>query len=112
MNGDSIVLLKNSDPNFGSALNSDCAYTIDLKGHSTINGWTVRAGAPKIIDSKGGGNIGQLSIDSSLDLTLADLLPKGWDFQKSDGSWLSTTELKGKTASNVTVAQLPIQSMN
>lgn len=111
-NGETIVLLKNSDPNFGSALNSDCAYTIDLKGHSTINGWTVRAGAPKIIDSKGGGNIGQLSIDSSLDLTLADLLPKGWDFQKSDGSWLSTTELKGKTASNVTVAQLPIQSMN
>ena len=111
-NGETIVLLKNSDPNFGSALNSDCAYTIDLKGHSTINGWTVRAGAPKIIDSKGGGKIGQLSIDSSLDLTLADLLPKGWDFQKSDGSWLSTTELKGKTASNVTVAQLPIQSMN
>ena len=111
-NGETIVLLKNSDPNFGSALNSDCAYTIDLKGHSTINGWTVRAGAPKIIDSKGGGNIGQLSIDSSLDLTLADLLPKGWDFQKSDGSWLSTTELKGKTASNVTVAKLPIQSMN
>ena len=111
-NGETIVLLKNSDPNFGSALNSDCAYTIDLNGHSTINGWTVRAGAPKIIDSKGGGNIGQLSIDSSLDLTLADLLPKGWDFQKSDGIWLSTTELKGKTASNVTVAQLPIQSMN
>ena len=110
-NGETIVLLKDSDPNFGSSLNSDCAYTIDLKGHSTINGWTVRAGAPKIVDSKGGGKIGQLSIDSSLDLTLADLLPKGWDFQKSDGSWLSTTELKGKTASNVTVAQLPIQSM-
>ena len=111
-NGETIVLLKNSDPNFGSALNSDCAYTIDLKGHSTINGWTVRAGAPKIIDSKGGGNIGQLSIDSSLDLTLADLLPEGWDFRNRDGRWLSTTDLKGKTASNVTVAQLPIQSMN
>ena len=111
-NGETIVLLKNSDPNFGSSLNSDCAYTIDLNGHSTIKGWTVRAGAPKIIDSKGGGNIGQLSIDSSLDLTLADLLPEGWDFQKSDGSWLSTTELEGKTASNVTVGQLPIQSMN
>ena len=110
-NGETIVLLKNSDPNFGSALNSDCAYTIDLNGHSTINGWTVSAGAPKIVDSKGGGKISQLSIGSSLDLTLADLLPKGWDFQKSDGSWLSTTELKGKTASNVTVAQLPIQSM-
>ena len=110
-NGETIVLLKDSDPNFGSALNSDCAYTIDLNGHSTINGWTVGAGAPKIIDSKGGGNIGQLSIDSSLDLTLADLLPKGWDFQKSNGSWLSTTDLEGKTASNVTVAQLPIQKV-
>ena len=110
-NGETIVLLKDSDPNFGSALNSDCAYTIDLKGHSTINGWTVGAGAPKIVDSKGGGNIGQLSIDSSLDLTLADLLPKGWDFQKSNGSWLSTTDLEGKTASNVTVAQLPIQKV-
>ena len=110
-NGETIVLLKNSDPNFGSFLKSDCAYTIDLNGHSTINGWTVNAGAPKIVDSKGGGKIGQLSIDSSLDLTLADLLPKGWDFQKSDGIWLSTTELKEKTASNVTVAQLPIQSM-
>ena len=111
-NGETIVLLKNSDPNFGSSLKSACAYTIDLNGHSTIKGWTVSAGAPKIVDSKGGGKISQLSIDSSLDLTLADLLPKGWDFQKSDGIWLSTTELKGKTASNVTVAQLPIQSMN
>ncbi len=111
-NGETIVLLKDSDPTFGSSLKSDRAYTIDLKGHSTINGWTVRAGAPKIVDSKGGGKISQLSIDSSLDLTLADLLPKGWDFQKSDGNWLSTTELEGKTASNVTVGQLPIQSMN
>ena len=110
-NGETIVLLKDSDPIFGSSLNSDCAYTIDLKGHSTIKGWTVGAGAPKIVDSKGGGKISRLSIDSKLGLTLADLLPKGWDFQKSDGSWLSTTELKGKTASNVTVAQLPIQSM-
>ena len=110
-NGETIVLLKDSDPNFGSFLKSDCAYTIDLNGHRTIKGWTVGAGAPKIVDSKGGGKISKLSIDSSLDLTLADLLPKGWDFQKSDGNWLSTTELKGKTVSNVTVAQLPIQSM-
>ena len=111
-NGETIVLLKNSDPNFGSSLKSDRAYTIDLNGHSTIKGWTVYAGTPKIVDSKGGGNIGQLSIDSSLDLTLADLLPEGWDFRNRDGRWLSTTDLKGKTASNVTVAQLPIQSMN
>ena len=110
-NGETIVLLKDSDPIFGSSLNSDCAYTIDLNGHSTIKGWTVSAGAPKIVDSKGSGKISRLSIDSKLGLTLADLLPKGWDFQKSDGNWLSTTELKGKTASNVTVAQLPIQSM-
>ena len=110
-NGETIVLLKNSDPKFGSFLKSACAYTIDLNGHSTIKGWTVSAGTPKIVDSKGGGKISQLEIDSKLGLTLADLLPKGWDFQKSDGNWLSTTELKGKTASNVTVAQLPIQSM-
>lgn len=110
-NGETIVLLKDSDPNFGSSLNSDRAYTIDLNGHSTINGWTVRAGAPKIVDSKGGGKISRLEIDSKLGLTLADLLPEGWDFQKSDGIWLSTTDLEGKTASNVTVAQLPIQSM-
>ena len=111
-NGETIVLLKNSDPNFGSFLKSDCAYTIDLNGHSTIKGWTVSAGAPKIVDSKGGGKISRLEIDSKLGLTLADLLPEGWDFRNSDGSWLSTTELNGKTASNVTVAQLPIQSMN
>ena len=111
-NGETIVLLKNSDPNFGSSLNSDRAYTIDLNGHSTIKGWTVRAGTPKIVDSKGGGKISRLEIDSKLGLTLADLLPEGWDFQKSDGSWLSTTELEGKTASNVTVAKLPIKSMN
>ena len=110
-NGETIVLLKDSDPTFGSSLNSDRAYTIDLKGHSTIKGWTVSAGAPKIVDSKGGGKISQLEIDSKLGLTLADLLPKGWDFRNSDGSWLSTTDLEGKTASNVTVAQLPIQSM-
>ena len=110
-NGETIVLLKDSDLNFGSFLKSDCAYTIDLKGHSTIKGWTVSAGAPKIVDSKGGGKISQLSIDSSLDLTLADLLPKGWDFRNRDGSWLSTTELKGKTASNVTVGQLPIRKV-
>ena len=110
-NGETIVLLKNSDPNFGSFLKSACAYTIDLNGHSTIKGWTVSAGTPKIVDSKGGGKISQLEIDSKLGLTLADLLPKGWDFQKSDGSWLSTTELEGKTASNVTVGQLPIRKV-
>ena len=110
-NGETIVLLKDSDPNFGSFLKSDCAYTIDLNGHSTIKGWTVGAGAPKIVDSKGGGKISKLSIDSSLDLTLADLLPEGWDFQKSDGNWLSTTDLEGKTASNVTVGQLPIRKV-
>ena len=110
-NGETIVLLKNSDPKFGSFLKSDCAYTIDLNGHSTIKGWTVSAGTPKIVDSKGGGKISQLEIDSKLGLTLADLLPKGWDFQKSDGSWLSTTDLEGKTASNVTVGQLPIRKV-
>ena len=112
-NGETIVLLKNSDPKFGSFLKSACAYTIDLNGHSTIKGWTVSAGTPKIIDSKGSGVIAGLEIDSKLDLTLADLLPEGWDFRNRDGSWISSLDLsRMKTASNVTVAQLPIQSMN
>ena len=115
--GGTITLLRDYSAVTNISANVDRAYTIDLNGHSVRkdNGGislAVYAGTPKIIDSKGGGVIAGLEIDSSLDLTLADLLPKGWDFQKSDGNWLSTTELKGKTASNVTVAQLPIQSMN
>ena len=115
--GGTITLLRDYSAVTNISANVDRAYTIDLNGHSVRkdNGGislAVYAGTPKIIDSKGGGVIAGLEIDSELGLTLADLLPKGWDFQKSDGNWLSTTELKGKTASNVTVAQLPIQSMN
>ena len=115
--GGTITLLRDYSAVTNISANVDRAYTIDLNGHSVRRNsggisLAVYAGTPKIIDSKGGGVIAGLEIDSELGLTLADLLPKGWDFQKSDGSWLSTTELKGKTASNVTVAQLPIKSMN
>ena len=114
--GGTITLLRDYSAVTNISANVDRAYTIDLNGHSVRKNsdgisLAVYAGTPKIIDSKGGGVIAGLEIDSELGLTLADLLPKGWDFQKSDGNWLSTTELKGKTASNVTVAQLPIQSM-
>ena len=44
------------------------------------------------------------------DLTLADLLPEGYGF-KSGGVWLTETELKNKTASDVTMAQAPIRSL-
>ena len=115
--GGTITLLRDYSAVTNISANVDRAYTIDLNGHSVRKdsggiSLAVYAGTPKIIDSKGGGVIAGLEIDSKLGLTLADLLPEGWDFQKSDRSWLSTTELKGKTASNVTVAQLPIQSMN
>ncbi|WP_286148491.1 S-layer homology domain-containing protein [Neopoerus faecalis] len=115
--GGTITLLRDYSAVNNISANVDRAYTIDLNGHSVQRNsggisLAVYAGTPKIIDSKGGGVIAGLEIDSSLDLTLADLLPEGWDFQKSDGSWLSTTDLEGKTASDVTVAQLPIQSMN
>ena len=114
--GGTITLLRDYSAVTNISANVDRAYTIDLNGHSVRKNsdgisLAVYAGTPKIIDSKGGGVIAGLEIDSSLDLTLADLLPEGWDFQKSDGSWLSTTDLEGKTASDVTVAQLPIQSM-
>ena len=114
--GGTITLLRDYFAVYNISANTDHAYTIDLNGHSVRrnSGGTslvVYAGTPKIIDSKGSGVIAGLEIDSKLGLTLADLLPKGWDFRNSDGSWLSTTELEGKTASNVTVAQLPIQKV-
>ncbi len=114
--GGTITLLRDYSAVNNISANVDRAYTIDLNGHSVRKdsggiSLAVYAGTPKIIDSKGGGVIAGLEINSKLGLTLADLLPKGWDFQKSDGIWLSTTELEGKTVSNVTVAQLPIQSM-
>ncbi len=115
--GGTITLLRDYSAVYNISANVDRAYTIDLNGYSVRKNsdgisLVVFAGTPKLMDSKGGGVIAGLEIDSKLSLTLGDLLPKGWDFQKSDGSWLSTTALKGKTASNVTVAQLPIQSMN
>ena len=116
--GGTITLLRDYSAVNNISANVDRAYTIDLNGHSVRKdrgsiSLAVFAGTPKIMDSKGGGVIAGLEIDSQLGLTLGDLLPEGWDFRNnSDGSWLSTTELKGKTASNVTVAQLPIKSMN
>ena len=115
--GGTITLLRDYSAVYNISADVDRAYTIDLNGHSVRKNsgsisLAVFAGTPKIMDSQGGGVIAGLEIDSKLGLTLGDLLPEGWDFRNSDGSWLSTTELKGKTASNVTVAQLPIQSMN
>ena len=116
--GGTITLLRDYSAVYNISANTDHAYTIDLNGHSVRrnSGGTslvVYAGTPKIIDSKGSGVIAGLEIDSKLDLTLADLLPEGWDFRNRDGSWISSLDLsRMKTASNVTVAQLPIQSMN
>ena len=115
--GGTITLLRDYSAVYNISANVDRAYTIDLNGYSVRKNsggisLVVFAGTPKLMDSKGGGVIAGLEIDSKLGLTLGGLLPEGWDFRNSDGSWLSTTELNGKTASNVTVAQFPIQSMN
>ena len=115
--GGTITLLRDYSAVTNISANVDRAYTIDLNGYSVRKNsggisLVVFAGTPKLMDSKGGGVIAGLEIDSKLGLTLGGLLPEGWDFRNSDESWLSTTDLEGKTASNVTVAQLPIQSMN
>ena len=117
--GGTITLLRDYSAVTNISANVDRAYTIDLNGHSVWKNsggisLAVYAGTPKIIDSKGGGVIAGLEIDSKLGLTLADLLPEGWDFRNnSDGSWINSDDLSSKkTASNVTVGQLPIQSMN
>ena len=117
--GGTITLLRDYSAVNNISANVDRAYTIDLNGHSVRMdrgsiSLAVFAGTPKIMDSKGGGVIAGLEIDSKLGLTLADLLPEGWDFRNnSDGSWINSDDLSSKkTASNVTVGQLPIQSMN
>ena len=117
--GGTITLLRDYSAVYNISANVDRAYTIDLNGHSVRKNsggisLVVFAGTPKLMDSKGGGVIAGLEIDSKLSLTLADLLPEGWDFRNnSDGSWINSDDLSSKkTASNVTVAQLPIQSMN
>jgi len=115
--GGTITLLRDYSAVYNISANTGHAYTIDLNGHSVRkdSGGTslvVYAGTPKIIDSKGGGVIAGLEIDSELGLTLGDLLPEGWDFKDGNGSWINSDDLsRMKTASNVTVAQLPIQSM-
>ena len=117
--GGTITLLRDYSAVNNISANVDRAYTIDLNGHSVRKdrgsiSLAVFAGTPKIMDSKGGGVIAGLEIDSKLGLTLADLLPEGWDVRNnSDGSWIDSLDLsRKKTASNVTVGQLPIQSMN
>ena len=112
--GGTITLLRDYSAVYNISADVDRAYTIDLNGHSVRknSGGTslvVYAGTPKIMDSKGGGVIAGLEIDSQLGLTLGDLLPEGCAF-KSGNIWI--TDLTGKELTNVSVARLPIQSMN
>ena len=112
--GGTITLLRDYSAVYNISANVDRAYTIDLNGHSVRknSGGTslvVYAGTPKIIDSKGSGVIAGLEIDSKLDLTLADLLPEGYAF-KSGNTWIS--DLSGKELTDVSMAKIPIKSMN
>ena len=112
--GGTITLLRDYSAVTNISANVDRAYTIDLNGHSVRKNsdgisLAVYAGTPKIIDSKGGGVIAGLEIDSTLGLTLADLLPEGYTF-KSGSTWI--TDLTGKELTHVSVAKLPIKSMD
>ncbi len=112
--GGTITLLRDYSAVNNISANVDRAYTIDLNGHSVRKdsggiSLAVYAGTPKIIDSKGGGVIAGLEIDSKLGLTLADLLPEGYTF-KSGSAWIS--DLSGTELTNVSMAKIPIKSMN
>ena len=112
--GGTITLLRDYSAVYNISANVDRAYTIDLNGHSVRKNsggisLVVYAGTPKIIDSKGGGVIAGLEIDSMLGLTLADLLPEGYAF-KSGRTWI--TDLTGTKLTNVSMAKIPIKSMN
>ena len=112
--GGTITLLRDYSAVYNISANVDRAYTIDLNGYSVRKNsdgisLAVYAGTPKIIDSKGGGVIAGLEIDSTLGLTLADLLPEGYTF-KSGSTWI--TDLTGKELTNVSMAKIPIKSMD
>jgi len=69
--GGTITLLRDYSAVTNISANVDRAYTIDLNGHSVRKdsggiSLAVYAGTPKIIDSKGGGVIAGLEIDSKL----------------------------------------------
>ena len=68
--------------------NVDRAYTIDLNGYSVRKNsggisLVVFAGTPKLMNSKGGGVIAGLEIDSKLGLTLGDLSPEAGTFRRA-----------------------------
>ena len=112
--GGTITLLRDYSAVYNISADVDRAYTIDLNGHSVRKdsggiSLVVYAGAPKIMDSKGGGVIAGLEIDSQLGLTLGDLLPEGYTF-KSGSAWIS--DLSGTELTNVSMAKIPIKSMN
>ena len=112
--GGTITLLRDYSAVNNISANVDRAYTIDLNGHSVRKdsggiSLVVFAGTPKIMDSKGGGVIAGLEIDSKLSLTLGDLLPEGYAF-KSGSTWIS--DLSGMELTNVSMAKLPIKSMD
>ena len=112
--GGTITLLRDYSAVYNISANVDRAYTIDLNGHSVRKNsggisLVVFAGTPKLMDSKGRGVIAGLEIDSNLDLTLGDLLPEGYAF-KSGSTWIS--DLTGKELTNVSMAKIPIKSMN
>ena len=112
--GGTITLLRDYSAVTNISANVDRAYTIDLNGHSVRKNsggisLAVYAGTPKIIDSKGGGVIAGLEIDSKLGLTLADLLPEGYTF-KSGSAWIS--DLSGTELTNVSMAKITIKSMD
>ena len=89
----------------------DKAVTVDLNGKnmSTV---TVSALAKFKNSGATGGQITSLTIDSA-DAVLGDLLADGYSLKnRNTGEWLSASELLGTSASNVTVAETAVSSVN
>mgnify|MGYP004466789141 CR=1 FL=1 len=83
------------------------AMTIDLNG-KTIKSLSITAAGVKIIDSaETKGTIGTLTVTAD-GVTLRDLLADGYGFRSTDGTWVAEG---AATASNVTIAEAPIQDV-
>ena len=81
------------------------AVTLDLNG-KTVTSLTVNDPAAKIKDSIGTGTITTLAAGTGV--TLGSLCEDGYGFRSTDGNWAAES---AKSASNVQIADAPIQSV-
>ena len=107
ISGSTLKLLRDADGAV-SITDSRNVFYLDLNGKNMSALTVSGTNSPKLMDSKSGGTISNITYRGGM---LAALLHSGWGFKKS-GTWLTADELFGTGATNVSVAKIPIKSMD